>query len=169
MPAPGRATGGDILAAVCAALFVVILAVSAYWDPTIRRLHVFEALPYLAAAWLCLRQVKAGYLLAIAGGGFWLWMAGTRTTFVRNGFEPVAAWVQTGRLDRPDVLIAAPAACATAGLALCGLWGYLRLRNKSWSDAGLFVIAMGLMLGYFVAIFAAFAPRFLSLFPRLFA
>jgi hypothetical protein len=51
----------DVAAAVCAAGFIVVLAVSAYWDRSIRVLHVFEALPYALAGALCLRQNKLGY------------------------------------------------------------------------------------------------------------
>ena len=158
---------GDLLAAGCAVVFVAILAISAYWDPTIRMLHLFEAVPYLAAAWLCLRRVKIGYLLAIAGGLFWLWVAGTRTTFVSNGFTLAGRLLRTGHLERPDVLIAAPAAIVTAGMALFGLWGYARVRNKSVADLGLFVASLVFVTGYFIAICAAFAPRFLQLFAGI--
>src|SRR5262245_58252408 len=75
-------TAVDKLAAVCAAIFILVLAIAAYWDPSIRVLHVFEAIPYGLASVLCLRQRKAGYLLGAASGVFWLWMAGTLTTFV---------------------------------------------------------------------------------------
>src|ERR1700754_397130 len=53
-PRPGHAI--DAIAAGCAIAFVVILGISAYWDRTIRVLHVFESLPYFVAAVLCLRQ-----------------------------------------------------------------------------------------------------------------
>jgi hypothetical protein len=160
--------GVDLLAAVCSLAFVGILAISAYWDPSIRMLHLFEAIPYLAAGWLCLRRVKIGYLLAIAGGLFWLWVAGTRTTFVQNGFALASQWMRTGRLERPDVFIAAPAAIVTAGMALFGLWGYARVRNKAAADIGLFVASLVFVAGYFIAIFAVFAPRFLRLFGGMF-
>src|SRR2546430_351400 len=65
----------DVAAAICAAAFVVVLAVSAYWDRSIRVLHVFESLPYIAAAILCLRRSKVGYALGAASGASWLWMA----------------------------------------------------------------------------------------------
>lgn len=145
----------------------MILGVAAYWDPTIRVLHTFEAVPYLVTALLCLRRHKFGYMLGVAGGTFWLWTAGTLTTFVRNGFERVAMLLRTGHVDRPDVLIAAPAACATGGLVLFSLWSYSRNRYKSWSDLGLFVVAMVLVAGFFVAIFAAFTPRYLGMFKHL--
>jgi hypothetical protein len=158
----------DALAAGCAIAFVVVLAIAAYWDPTIRALHVFEATPYLAAAVLSLRQRKSGYLLGMASGGFWLWTASVRTTFVRNGFECLALLVRTGHVDRPDILIAAPAAIATGGMVLFSLWGYSRLRHKSWRDLGLLVVALAAVFAFFIAIFAAFAPRYLGMFGHLF-
>jgi hypothetical protein len=161
----GRAI--DLLAAGCASAFVVILGIAAYWDPTIRVLHVFESLPYIAAAALCLRKQKFGYMLGVASGGFWLWTAGTLTTFIRNGFERVTMLLRTGHVDRPDILIAAPAACVTGGLVLFSLWGYARLRSKSWIDVGSFVAALAMVAGFFVAIFAAFAPQYLGMFTHL--
>jgi hypothetical protein len=158
----------DALAAGCAVAFIVILAIAAYWDRTIRVLHGFESLPYIVAAVLCLRQRKFGYMLGAAGGAFWLWMAGTLTTFVRNGFERVAMLLRTGHVDRPDILMAAPAAVVTGGLVLFSLWGYSRTRNKSWSDLGLFAVATGAVSGFFMAIFAAFAPQYLGMFRHLF-
>ena len=112
-------------------------------------------------------QWIAGLYLGVAGGAFWLWTAGTLTTFVRNGFERVAMLLRTGHVDRPDILIAAPAACATGGLVLFSIWSYSRLRSKSWSDLGLLVVAIVLVAGFFVAIFAAFAPQYLGMFRRL--
>jgi len=158
----------DTLAAVCATAFIVILGIAAYWDRTIRVLHVFESLPYIVAAALCLRQRKFGYMLGVSAGAFWLWTAATLTTFVRNGFERVLMLLRTGHVDRPDILIAAPAALATGGLVIFSLWGYFRLRNKSWSDVGLFVAAMALVASFFVAIFAAFAPQYLGMFRHIF-
>ena len=163
---PGNAI--DALAAGCAAAFVVILGITAYWDRTIRVLHVFESIPFIVAALLCLRPHKFGYMLGAASGAFWLWMAGTLTTFVRNGFERVAMLLRTGDVDRPDILIAAPAACVTAGLVVFSVWGYSRTRNKTWSDLGLFVAATGAVAGFFVAILAAFAPQYLGMFKPLF-
>ena len=143
------------------ALFVAVLALSAYWDPSIRVLHVFEAVPYLVAALLAVRRSKIGYALGVAGGVFWLWSAGWLVTFVRNGFEMLAVLVRTGRMVRPDILIAVPAAVGTAGLVVFSVVGYSRLSNKSWRDVGVFAAALVFVPAFFVAIFAAFAPRFL--------
>jgi hypothetical protein len=147
-------------AAVCAAVFIVVLAVSAYWDKSIRILHAVEALPYLVAAILILRRNKFGYALGFASGGVWLLMSAWRTSFVRNGFERLLSndW------SRPDLLIAVPAALSTGGLALFALIGYARLRGKSARDGALFVAALAGVVAFFLGIFAAFAPRYLALF-----
>ena len=150
----------DVAAAVCAAAFVVVLAVSAVWDRSIRVLHVVEALPYILAAILVLRQHKFGYALGTVSGAFWLFTATFRTTFVRNGFERLLAsdW------SRPDLLIAVPAALATGGLAFFSIVGYARLPRKSPRDLLLFAAALVLVPAFFIAIFAAFAPQFLGMF-----
>jgi hypothetical protein len=70
--------------------------------------------------------------------------------------------MRTGRMVRPDVLIAVPAAVGTGGLVLFSLVGHIRLRNKSWRDIGVFGAALVVVSAFFVAILAAFAPRFLT-------
>ena len=128
-------------------------------DRSIRVLHVFEALPYIVAAILILRQNKFGYALGTVSGAFWLFTAGLRTTFIRNGFERLLAadW------SRPDLLIAVPAALATGGLALFSIAGYARQGKRS-RDAIVFAAALVLVPAFFIGIFAAFAPRFLGMF-----
>ena len=76
--------------------------------------------------------------------------------------------VTTGHVDRPDILVAVPAALATAGLVLFSLWGYA-LDKKSWSDAGIFLMAWILVAGFFVGIFKVFAPQYLGMFKPLYS
>jgi hypothetical protein len=154
---------------MCAACFILVLGISAYWDPSIRVLHVFEALPYGLAAVQCIRQRKTGYILGAASGGFWLWLAGTQTSFVRNGFERVAMLITTGHVDRWDQFIAAPAAVAAGGLVVFSLWGYWRLPTKSPVDLVRFGSALATVALFFAVIFWLFAPRYLMLFQRLIA
>lgn len=157
----------EALAAVCAAGFVCILAIAAYWDPTIRVLHTAEAMPYVLAGGLSLRRRTFGYALAIASGLFWLWMGAFLSTFVRNGFERVAMLARTGHVDRPDVLIAAPAAVFTAGLALCAAAAYVRHSSKRPRDIVVLLGSFAAVAAFFLGIFALFAPRYLSMFPFL--
>jgi len=163
-----RASAIDTLAAACATSFIIILGIAAYWDRTIRVLHVFEALPYAAAAVLSRRQRKFGYMLGAGAGAFWLLTAGTLTTFIRNGIERFAMLLRTGHVDRLDILIAVPAALSAAGLVIFSLWGYSRLRDKSWRDLGFFIAVTALVAGFFVAIFAVFAPQYLGMFSHIF-
>lgn len=144
-----------------------MLAIASCWDSTIRILHVFESLPYLLAAVLCLRQSKLGYALGIVSGAFWLWIGGFLTTFVRNGFERLDTLFRTGSIDRPDILIAVPAAVATTGLVVLSGVGYARLRNKSWRDVTPFAGAAVSVPAFFIGIFAAFAPRHLAMFKGI--
>ena len=160
-----RATNLGI--AVCSSIFVIILGIAAYWDPTIRVLHAFEALPYVAVAMLSLRRNRFAYPLGFVSGGFWLWTAGFLTTFIRNGFERLAMLVRTGGVDRVDILIAAPAAIATGGLALLSLIGYTQQPAKSRRDIALFIAALVIVPAFFIAIFAAFAPQYLGMFTPL--
>jgi Na+-transporting NADH:ubiquinone oxidoreductase subunit NqrB len=82
-------------------------------------------------------------------------------TFVRNGFEVLAASLRAGKILRPDTLIAVPAALGTAGLVVFSAVGYVVRRQKSWRDVVAFAAAFILVALFFVAIFAAFAPQFL--------
>jgi hypothetical protein len=158
----------DIAAAVFAALFVVVLAISAYWDPRIRVLHVFEAIPYIVSGGLCVRRRPFGYALGAASGAFWLWIAGFHTTFVRNGFERMSMLIRTGTIDRLDQLIAAPAAIATGGLVVFSLLGYVRLPAKSRRDAVVWAAAVAVVPAFFWIIFVAFAPQYLPILYRAF-
>ena len=157
----------DRLAVASAALFVVILAVAAYWDSSIRVLHLFEAVPYLLAAALITRQRRFGYILGIACGGFWLWTAGFLTTFIKNGFERLATLVLTGHVDRWDIFIAVPAAVGTGGLVLFSALSYLRSADKSLMDAVRFLGTVALVAGFFVLICRLFAPQYLGMFGSM--
>lgn len=155
----------DAAAAVCAVTFIVILAIAAYFDPSIRVLHFFEAFPYLLAAILCLRHIRSGYAFGMVSGGFWLWTAGFLTTFIRNGFEQLGILLRTGSVHRADILIAVPAALATAGLVIFSAIGYARIPKKSSRDHRLLVLAVVTVPLFFILIFAVFAPRYLAMFP----
>lgn len=157
----------DRLAVASAALFVVILAVAAYWDSSIRVLHFFEAVPYLLAAALITRQRRSGYILGVTCGAFWLWIAGFLTTFIKNGFDRLVSLMLTGHVDRWDIFIAVPAAVGAGGLALCSVLSYLRLTDKSRMDAVRFLGTSVLVAGFFVLSFRLFAPRYLGMFGAM--
>jgi hypothetical protein len=149
-----------------ASLFVVVLFVSAYFDHSIRVLHVFEAIPFIVAPWLCQRNSKTGYMLAFACGTFWIWTAGFLTSFIRNGFERVIMLLKTGTVDRPDILLAIPGFIGTFGLVVFSLIGYRQLENKRWSDFLQLLVMIVSVFLFFVLIFWVFAPQYLGMFDR---
>ena len=166
-PPLARTRNANIAISVFSGGFILVLALAAYWDRSIRLLHFVESFPYLLAAALCLCNRKPGYALGFSAGAFWLWTASALTTFVRNGFERLVMLITTGHVDRPDILIAVPAAITTGGLALCCLWGYTLLPDKKRRDLGLFASALLLVAAWFIGIFALFAPQYLAMFKRL--
>lgn len=154
----------DIGIIASASIFITVLQVSAYFDKSIITLHIAESLPYIIGPALCLRHSKLGYALTFASGVFWLWCGVLLTTFVRNGFEQLIKVIQTGILERIDIVIAVPAAIGTAGLATFSLIGYFRLGNKTPKDAVLFLLMLFLVALFFLAIFKIFAPVYLQMF-----
>jgi hypothetical protein len=157
-----RMVGNGIIASV--AVFIPILAIAAVFDPTIRVLHLFEALLYAGVAFLCVRESKVGYALGVASGAFWLLMAWGLTTFVKNGFQMVVLSIRTLQLRRPDLLIAVPAWASMMALVGLSIWGYSRLTRKSMRDVGVLVFAFVAVVAFYLAIFAAFTPRYLEMF-----
>ncbi|MGE5624159.1 MAG: hypothetical protein ACM3ZT_01270 [Bacillota bacterium] len=66
-------------------------------------------------------------------------------------------------------MISVPAVPAQFVMTGCCLWGYVRLPDKGWPDAGRAVASTALSLGYFALIMALFQPRYLVIFTRLFS
>jgi hypothetical protein len=148
-------------------VFVLVLAISAYWEKDIRWLHSFQAWMYIIAMALSFRSSRWGYFIGISAAGFWNFANIFATTFFFNGLEQLASSVRTGHIARPDILIAVPAWFANL-LVVCGcLWAYGRLREKQVSDIWKFLVAFALTTGFFALDMALFQPRYLSIFPRL--
>ena len=169
----GRGAGARIFAGpewlyvTGAAFFTLVLLLSAVWDASIRWLHFFQAWMYLATTIFGLRRNRWGYFIGISAAGLWDYMNIFATTFFFNGLHELLRWIQTGRLNRPDQLIAVPAWFANLLVVLGCAWAFARLNGKSRRDGGRFVIAFLLTSGFFVLDIALFQPRYLSLFPRL--
>jgi hypothetical protein len=149
LPHVGVADWCDYTIAVCASAFVVVLAVAAYWDASIRVVHTFEAMPYIAVAILCVRRRKVGYALGVTAGLLWLGLAGRGSGLIESGFQVLAVSLRTHYVVRPDILIAVPGAIAAAGLTVSSAIGYGRLTNRRWSDAALFAAAAAFITAFF--------------------
>src|SRR5579859_2581960 len=113
--------------------FILVLAVSAFWEADIRWLHFFQAWMYIAAIVLGLRRNRWGYFIGISAAGLWDYTNIFATTFLYNGLQRLAEWIHTGHLQRADLLIAIPAWLSNFAVIAGCVWGYLRLRDRSWS------------------------------------
>lgn len=154
-----------ILAGGCT--FVVVLAISAYFEADIRWLHFFQAWMYGAAMLLGIRGSRWGYFIGISAAGLWDYANIFATTFFFNGLHQFALWAHTGQLERPDLAIAVPAWFSNLAVVIgCG-WGYSRMQGKSANDVWRFVVTFALTTGFFALDMALFQPRYLGLFPRM--
>lgn len=163
-----RPAATDVVIAACGGLFIAILALSAWWDPSIRWLHGFQALLYVATAVLALKRDRWGYFLGAATAGFWNYATLFLNNFFHAGREQLQILLATGHLPRPDLVISVPAVVAHFVMIGCCLWGYTRLPEKGWPDVSRAAASMALSVGYLALIMALFQPRYLALFTRLF-
>ena len=147
--------------------FILALTVSAYWEADIRRLHFFQAWMYVATLVLAFRRNRWGYFIGASAAALWDYTNIFATTFLFNGIEELSRWIHTGRLSRPDLLIAIPAWLSNFLVVAGCLWAYSRLPAKRISDLGRFFIAFVLTTGFFALDMALFQPRYLGIFPRL--
>jgi len=147
--------------------FILVLGVSAFWEADIRWLHFFQAWMYIAAIVLGCRRNPWGYFIGISAAGLWDYANIFATTFVFNGLEQLQLWIHTGRLARPDLLIAVPAWFSNLAVIIGCAWGYFRLPKKPVGDAAKFVVTFALTSAFFALDMALFQPRYLGIFPRL--
>jgi hypothetical protein len=144
-----------------------MLALSAYWEPDIRWLHFFQAWMYIAAIVLALPRNVWGYCIGFSAAGLWIYANLFATTFFFNGLQQLSGWVQTGRLERADLLIAVPAWFSNLLVVIGCVWGYSQAPARSLRDAGRLLVGFALTTGFFALDLALFQPRYLGLFPRM--
>lgn len=148
-------------------VFVMVLALSAFMEASIRWLHFFQAWMYFVPMVLCLYRNRIGYFVGIAAAGFWDYVNIFATSFFFNGLQQLAQWIHTGHLARPDLLIAVPAWFANLAVVTGCVWAYLRLPSRSARDAVSFLAVFIVTTGFFALDMALFQPRYLGLFPQL--
>jgi hypothetical protein len=147
--------------------FILVLALSAYWEADIRWLHFFQAWMYIAAIFLCLLGSRWGYFVGASAAGLWNYANLFVTSFFYNGLQQLALWVDTGHLARPDLFIAVPAWLSNLVVVIGCVWAYMRRPVKSRNDIGRVVLSFVLTTGFFAADMAVFQPRYLAIFGRL--
>jgi hypothetical protein len=162
-----RSRAPEWLIVIGASAFILVLMVSAVWDPSIRWLHFFQAWMYLAAIWLSLRKNRWGYFIGLSAAGLWAYANLFVNTFFVNGLQQLAMWIQSGHLARPDLLIAIPAWFSNLIVLVGCVWGYWLMPCKTISDVGRFVMTFALTTGFFALDMYLFQPRYLGMFPHL--
>ena len=150
------------------AVFIFILALSAVYDRSIRVLHFFQALIYVAAAILAWRRSAWGYGAGCIIAAFWNWSNIVHTTFIANGLRELAQVFQTGRVSKPDQLISVVAAAAHFVLIASCLIGYFQIKPRSWREPMKFLGGGLLAVGYFAGIIIVFGPQYIPLLRRVF-
>jgi hypothetical protein len=157
------------LVVVGAGVFIVVLAVAAIFDASIRWLHFVQAWMYLATIVLTVRGSKLGYFIGVSAAGLWDYINVFVTNFLANGIQHLASWISTGILSRPDQLIAIPAWISNLLVVIGCLWAYARHTPHTRprrADIGVFLVTFALTTAFFAADMALFQPRYLALFPR---
>jgi hypothetical protein len=160
-------TAPEWLVVVGGCVFVVVLFVSAVFQPDIRWLHFFQAWMYIAAIALTLRGSAWGLFLGFSVAGLWDYANLFVTSFLTGGIEELLRWIHTGHLARPDQLIAVPAWLGNFLVVTGCAWAYSRRARKTWRDLARLVLTFALSAGFFAADMALFQPRYLRMFPRL--
>jgi hypothetical protein len=152
---------------VGAGFFIFALILSAVFDPTIRVLHVLQALIYFAVIVLTRKNSAWGFGAGCIIAVFWNYMNLFVTTFVKAGLQQLSTLLRTGQLRRPDLLIAVIAAGGHFLLIIACLVGFLRTRPgaRRW---GKFIAGGALAVGYFVAIVITTGPQYIPLLKRVF-
>jgi hypothetical protein len=148
-------------------VFILVLAVSAFFEPDIRWLHFFQAWMYIATIGLSVQRNRWGYFIGISVAGFWDYANVFATTFFFNGLEQLSQWVHTGHLARPDLLIAVPAWFSNLLVVIGCMWAYSRKPTKPRGDIIRFLVSFILATGFFAVDMALFQPRYLGIFRRL--
>jgi hypothetical protein len=152
---------------VGAGLFVLALVVSAIFDPRIRLLHTLQALIYVAVIVLARRSspwgLGAGFVVAL----FWNYINLFVTNFIAAGLSHLGSLLTTGRLTRPDLLVAVVAGAGHFALMVGCLAGFLRRRPGALAW-GKFLAGGVLAIAYFVAIIVTTGPQYIPLLRRVF-
>jgi hypothetical protein len=150
-----------------AGFFIFALLLSAVFDPAIRLLHALQALIYVAVIMLTRRNNTWGFGIGCIIALFWNYINLFVTDFIRAGLHQLSFLAHTGRVSRPDLLIAVVAAAGHFLLIIACFAGFVRTRPKlqQWGE---FVGGGVLAVAYFVAIIVVAGPQYIGLLRRVF-
>jgi hypothetical protein len=149
-------------------IFVAVLALSAVYDPSIRVLHLFQAIIYLVVVILCLKQSAWGYGAGTLMAAFWNYTNLVHTTFITNGVRALSRLLATGELRRPDQLISVVAATAHFLLIAACVVGFLCNKPGNIGELAKFFGGGMLAIIYFSGIILLYGPQYVPLLKRVF-
>ena len=150
-----------------AGFFLLALVLSAVFDPRIRVLHTLQALIYIAVIVLTRRLSAWGFGAGFFIAAFWNYTNLFVTTFVRAGADQLMLLLHTGRLRRPDLLVALVAAFGHFLMMVACAVGWVRLRPGG-RQTGEFVLGGVLAIGFFVLIIFATGRQYIPLVRHVF-
>jgi hypothetical protein len=117
-------------------MFMCALAVSAFFEPQWRVLHVFQALTYVAVIVLTRKRNPWGFGAGVFISVFWNALLLFRTPVGAAAIPVVGNFIRTGQLQRPDVLLQLFGACGHVLIIVACLVGFWRTRPaaRQWSQ-----------------------------------
>ena len=148
--------------------FIIVLVLAAVFDPTIRVLHTLQAFIYIAVIILTKKQNAWGYGAGVVMAGFWNWINLVHTNFIDAGMRQLSGLIHTGRVERPDLLIAVFAAGSHFLLIAGCLLGFARKPNKTAADLGRFLGGGALAIAWMVLIIMTTGRQYVPLLRRVF-
>ena len=131
------------------AMFIFALAVSAFFAPQWRALHVMQALPYVAVIILTGRRSAWGYGAGVFMACFWNFLVLFRS--------PVGVALIHGAVQQPDIALQLFAALGHFLIIVACLVGFLRTRPAAhqWRE---FVAGGAIAIGYLLAMVWTVGP-----------
>jgi hypothetical protein len=143
-----------------AGFFMLALLIAACFVPSIRWLHAFQALIYVAVIFLTRRNSPWGFGAGCIIGVFWNYI------FLRGAAADVWAFL-TGQVIRPDVGLQLAATVAHFVLIVACIAGFLRLKpsTKQWA---MFLGAGMLAVSYLLVLMITMRPEYIPLLKKCF-
>lgn len=138
--------------------FIFALAVSAFFVPRLRLLHVFQTLIYVAVMVLTRRNSPWGFGIGVIIPTAWNCLNLFVTHLFQKGAVQFWSLVRTGHVSRPETMMVMVGGVAHFLLIVACVAGFLQLRprGKQW---GQFFGGGILASAYFALIIAIAAPR----------
>jgi hypothetical protein len=149
---------------VSAAVFIAILQLTGWMEPSIRSLHMLQTLIYVAVIVLCARRSVIGYGAGIGIATFWNIGNLFVTTFISNGWTVLIHLIHAGSDPHAELIVAPIAAAAHFVLIGSCLAAFLLRTSKRPYDVVVLVAsALGAIFAFFLMI-KVFGPQYLHIF-----